>query len=368
MYDKNKKTSELKNHIIKIFFMMGFLFFSPFNTSADIIEKEPYIETSDGRTLFIAKNNDGKVGMIDSNDRVIIPFKYFSGYGRVDNVNAYFVMFYNPSLNKGLELYDINGNKIIDSSKGYGLISESDLIPAYYVSKDDCQGLLNIAFEELLPPIYESISSCQVSNLRVVAVKKPDIHRLVPDNHECELWELTGLLSQNGHLIQTPLRGYMLPLSNLNKMDGDKISDSNEFYSAEFFTLYHLKGTPENEKGLIDSFYWNVIHTDDVDEEISGHFCIPAKTLVADKGSDKIRIYEANSPDEYIEFKGLKSPVLSFHVNQDIGEKSFKPNIVDILSEIFSLAVYKNPNKSNYSDQWVDDLTYMIQQLKLKVE
>lgn len=333
--------------------------------SSKIVDKEAYMKTADGRTLYVAKDENGNAGVIDSNDKVIVPFRYFSGLGKIDDYNAYFTMYYDNPDDLVLELFDHEGNKLIDKSKGYNRLYKNDEIPGYLVYKNGSCGLLDYSFQEILSPIYEEISVFPLIDLQVIATKKHDIHKFTTDNHECELREFNGLVIHDNQLYEIPIRGMMLPLTNLNFYDEKNSQLSEEFQKAEFITLYHAEGTPENEKSLPEGFYWNVHNSSGIDKEISGNYYLRSSLLETEHKAAHLKLYEKELPNEYISFDGTDATLITFCPTQN-AKKYFTPNHVNALEEALLKSMFKNPHKSNYSEMWIEDLKYMIKNLKGK--
>ena len=125
--------------------------------AAQYQKKELLFNLKDGNSLYKAENSSGKVGMIDKNGKVIIPFEFFSFVEFADKTNAFIQA--KKELSGAIELYTLEGKKFLDAQRGYTRIYSfgMDGIPGYQVEKDSKKGLLDVYFNEILPPVYTDI-------------------------------------------------------------------------------------------------------------------------------------------------------------------------------------------------------------------
>ena len=344
----------------------------------DIVKKA--LEFVNGNEYFIAKDKDEKVGVIDKNENVIIPFLYDNGDVIIKDRSAAFVMKFPYKEKKGCEMYDIMGNKVVDSSKGYesihsnwgpGLLyeypSETILLP------DEMKfGLLDIWGNNLSEPNYNEYEFFALGNAYLIFGKKYSWDDVAVGTNSV-------LLAANYEAYTNNINdGRLMWLENLKECDssGNIIDNSNVLIKLCTMLPSKEKVDRKDEFYPTPGLYWNIFDSNGLDTICSYNYVLMPGKFKITKTDSALVLNEidekGNIGESFISFQNINNtPIITFDI---IGNKRYftlkrkdaQAAVVDELSSFMGLGGGNGLNEadeSNYSKNWIKQFISVIEEL-----
>lgn len=338
---------------MKKIFLFILLCASVLVTQAQYKSKELAFNLKDGRSLFIAKNNNNKVGIIDNTDKVIIPFDFFSAMKVLNDKNAFFIVY--PEMGSKMEVYNLSGEKIIDRSKGYDNLYNLPPSPGYIVSGSQGLGMLDVNLNEIIPPIYANVTAVLLGNYYILGTQKK----------HGEFYTISDkLMDSNWNSYTAPIEGSFTSLTNLIPISGSEIhigdpSVSPQIRSISFIKLKSKAGTTPENKFMSDAIYFVVDSKDGNTYSKLNNCSIMIPNYKVESNGDTLIIKEIGSND-FFKFHNGKDNIIEFNFN---GE-SYKM-APQLFSDSFKINYIHEKTlnngdrtiiESNYSKSWLNEL------------
>lgn len=330
--------------------------FSALVVNAQYKNKELAFNLNDGRSLYIAENEYGKVGVIDNNNNVIIPFNFFSAMKVLNEKNAFFIVY--PRIGSAMEAYNLSGEKLIDSSKGYSNIYHLSPTPGYVVHSDKGVGMLDVNLFEIVPPVYSNISTALIGNYYLIGTQK----------NNGDVYTLTDkLLDSNWNSYIVPIEGSFIELNSLIPFAGINIPEgipgkSPDVNSLKIIKLTNKPGTTPDKQFMPEGIYFsfNVNGSHPYPKLDNCYIQIPYKI----EGLGDVLTITENGSNDALKFHGSKNNIIEFQIagnsyklKPQLFSESFK---IDYLVKQAKAGNDRTIIESNYSKSWLDNLRKML--------
>lgn len=373
--DKQFIRPTLMSRILGLIFMTTV--FNIFSCSAE--ERKSICKTQKGNEFFFVKNTEGKWGVVDSNDNLVVPYKYQRCESEINPPYAYMMMWEKDDNESPMTVYNLDGEIVIDPSKGYYNIYSNYWkgFPGYTVVTSEGKGILNSRYNEIIPPKYDTISSVKFGDYYVIATNKKS---------DRDIYNICGvLMDKNGNSGVAPISGKAVFFKDLNLTSKEikNYNDHAELWNAyrkrteeitpdycfdpkdiAFFVIVNNDDVPKDEYYFPNAFFWQIYDHENLfiekpyqieaNNELN-NFAMPLENVIIDNKEDLV--IKAKNTNEFIQFKITNSNIenqIIFNID------NVKPYIY--IPYLFGLSIDFISNEPNFG--YYDDATQLTYSLK----
>ena len=265
----------------KTFSLFILITLSIFHSVAKAQEKELLFNLTNGNSLYMATNQSGKIGIVDNNDKTVIPFKFEFCQKIHDQFNAFFVM--RPHEGEFIELYNLDGKLLVDTSKEYRYVDKFGKygVPGYIIGGDKGKtGLLDVYLNEIVSPEFAEINYIPTpfdNGNKFIATSKE-----FQANRQYGIFDISGLnLDKNGSVLKYAMGGKAIIIYGALSKNDDVVNSL-----INRVTFYALKDGQEGH------FCWHVEESDKTELTDLNKYSFRLNGINLEKGKDVLIVKE----------------------------------------------------------------------------